>query len=225
MAPGIASFSMGRSLWLPFGLAGLIWVAAICLVGSLPLSEDAQLSARASYVSSNSDEQDETSRRTVHDGEDADSPRRRLLGVTQDTIPCSQHALRASLALIFTPRLGTALFVFFLKKIGFGSEFFLFQYASEKFGLQLENTAWLRMTQAGASSFTNLVANPLFTARLIMLGNAAPTTALYIIRYSLTILMLGFLLCWWAQKLWILMTGMLPEPYNDQSSTVLDYAH
>ena len=89
---------------------------------------------------------------------------------------------------------------FFLKKIAFTSEGFMFQYASEKFLWKLRQTTWLRVASASSAVFVTLIACPLLTSILTKKGFNAHNLDLNVIRYSLMIVVLSFFCAWRASS-------------------------
>jgi hypothetical protein len=85
---------------------------------------------------------------------------------------------------------------YFLKRIAFASEAFMFQYASEKFLWALYQTTWLRVAQACGAVTVTLIVYPLLTLYLSRRGVASRITDLSLIRSSLLILMLSFFFAW-----------------------------
>lgn len=85
---------------------------------------------------------------------------------------------------------------FFLKKIAFASEGFMFQYASEKFGWRLRDTTWLRVTSAVGAVFATLVAGPLANRWARSCGVSSGRANLGIIRASLMVLVWSFAGAW-----------------------------
>lgn len=85
----------------------------------------------------------------------------------------------------------------FLKKIGFASSVFAFQYVSERFGWELRDTTWLRVV-SGVGAVVVTVAAPLATSRLIRQGYAASSIDLNVIRCALGMLLVSFVVTWKA---------------------------
>lgn len=212
-APVIASIAMRQSIWLPFAVGGLTWIMSIGVVVTLPGTKDDSISANRTLNADSIDGQDELSRQSPDMVPQFDDPRKPLLGKDQKLSHSWQRALVESLLLFRTSGLAYPLLFFFFKKIAFGSEAFLPQFASEKFVILLSDTAWLRAIQAVAASFVNVFANPYLTEAMVRAGYAPPDAALHIVRCSLGLLMVGFLLCWWAKTLWVLTIGALAIPF------------
>ncbi|MCJ1251903.1 hypothetical protein MMC30_009141 [Trapelia coarctata] len=82
---------------------------------------------------------------------------------------------------------------FFLKRVAFTSEGFMFQYASEKFGWKLQHTTWLRVSAAIGAIFTTLIACPTLAYYFSTTGYKAAHVNIWIISVCLTILIIGFL--------------------------------
>jgi hypothetical protein len=80
----------------------------------------------------------------------------------------------------------------YLKKIGFASSVFAFQYVSEKFGWELHETTWLRVV-SGAGAIAISAVAPALTRRLIKRGIDAPAIDMNSIRGALAVLSGSFL--------------------------------
>lgn len=102
---------------------------------------------------------------------------------------------------------------FFLKRVAFTSEGFMFQYTSEKFGWELRRTTWLRVASASGAVFTTLAVCPLLTFILRNRGYAAHKLDMNVIRTCLAILVLSFFAAWLADSGWLLVFGIALLPF------------
>ena len=96
---------------------------------------------------------------------------------------------------------------FFLKRIAFSSEGFMFQYASEKFGWQLRQTTWLRVATATSAVFITLIGGPLLGYALQKKGVRSQLVDLNMIRGSLAVLVGAFFAAWMATSGELLVLG------------------
>lgn len=92
------------------------------------------------------------------------------------------------LTLFRKPVLVFCLSAFFLKRVAFTSENFVYQYASERFDWQLRETAWLGFAAGAGAVFATLIANPLLNLlfskhgyNVHKLDHAAAITSLLIV--------------------------------------------
>lgn len=99
---------------------------------------------------------------------------------------------------------------YFLKRIAFASEGFMFQYASEMFLWPLYQTTWLRVAQASGAITATLVVCPFLALFLSQRGVPADLADLSMIHSALLILTLSFLSFWRASSAKILIIGMKP---------------
>lgn len=95
------------------------------------------------------------------------------------------------------PKVLFCLSTVFLKRIGFASSAFAFQYVSERFGWQLHQTTWLRVV-SGAGAIAIGIAAPTITTYVIRTGAYPPLVDLSSIRAALTILCVSFFATWKA---------------------------
>ena len=98
---------------------------------------------------------------------------------------------------------------FFVKRIAFASESFVFQYASEKFLWPLHQTTYLRVATASGAIFATLVACPASFSILSRRGFATHKLDLSTVRISLTIVSISFFCAWKANSGLTLALGML----------------
>lgn len=98
---------------------------------------------------------------------------------------------------------------FFLKRVAFTSEGFMFQYASEKFLWELRQTTWLRVAAASGAVFVTLFACPLLTYLLVRKGFKTHHLDLNVIRVSSLVVVLAFLGAWRAPSVILLAFGNL----------------
>ena len=95
-----------------------------------------------------------------------------------------------------TADLSIVLFCFFAKRIGFTSDIFFPQYASERFHLILRKTPWFLWAQSFGSSLMQGLALPLITSQLQRQRLPPRKIDLTVIYFSLAILTAGFFFAW-----------------------------
>lgn len=100
----------------------------------------------------------------------------------------------------------------FLKKLGFSSGAFAFQYFSETLKWQLQETTWIRAA-SGAGAISIGIISPVLTAQLLSRGFNPPSVDLGSIRAALTILSVFFLATWLATSRLSVMIGMHPSSH------------
>lgn len=120
-------------------------------------------------------------------------------------------------AIIAVPNTLFSLSAVFLKKIGFSSGNFAFQYVSERFKWQLRDTTWVRAA-SGAGAISIGIIAPLLTAQLLKRGFNPPSVDLGSIRAALTILTFSFLATWLATSGSLILTGKRITFYHDRST-------
>jgi hypothetical protein len=97
--------------------------------------------------------------------------------------------------------------VIFLKRIGFASEGFAFQYTSAKFGWQLRETTWLRVAAAVGAILIVMIA-PLTTQILVRRGMNTHTVDLNFMRFALVTLSVSFFGAYRASSGMMMGVGM-----------------
>ena len=110
------------------------------------------------------------------------------------------------------PGLIFCLAAFFLKRVAFTSESFVYQYVSEKFGWELRKTAWLGFASAAGAVTANSVVNPsinLFFARNNYNVHKLDHAVVFV---SLLILSSAFLGMWVASSGKQIVVGKSLEP-------------
>ena len=100
---------------------------------------------------------------------------------------------------------------FFVKRIAFASENFVFQYASEKFLWPLRQTTGLRVATASGAIFATLIACPASFSFLRGKGFAAHNLDFNTVRISLLIVCISFFSTWKANSGPMLILGKLQE--------------
>ena len=98
--------------------------------------------------------------------------------------------------------------LFFFKPMAMIAKAYVYQYASYNFGWNLSETTWLRFAQAGGSCSATIVVLPLLSSLLDRKGRRAQQLDLNVIRSSLLIAIVGFLLLQFSSRVWMLLMAL-----------------
>jgi hypothetical protein len=96
---------------------------------------------------------------------------------------------------------------FFIKRLAFASEGFMFQYASERFKWELRQTTWLRVSSAAGAVFATLAVGVLLNSTSRKRESQSRISDLNTIRLSLVVLIISFLGAWLAPSAPLLLIG------------------
>ena len=124
-----------------------------------------------------------------------------------DTDPKKQTWWEDIITLLRMPGLPFCYILFFFRPLAMISKAFVYQYASYNFGWGLSQTTWLRFAQAGGSSLATVAVLPLLSAALNKRGLQAQILDLNVIRASLLIAVVGFMLLQLSYQSWMLLFG------------------
>ena len=210
VAPPLSGLLMLTRIWLPFaaaiGALSLSLLIVVLMPESLKFDSSIQnpllgpvdiVSRAGSGVHSPSVSGDaEQLPRGIHD---------RLPG------PRNEHKewWRDIVVLIQMPGLPFCYLLFFLKPLAMISKAFVYQYASYNFHWRLSQTTWLRFSQAGGSSLATVIVLPLLSSALNRRGLQAQMLDLNVIRLSLLVATIGFVLLQVSVHSWMLLLGKL----------------
>jgi hypothetical protein len=194
---------MSRSLYAPFLVAITVNTFCLLLINFIPSSI---LFTRSGFAlvedhdSTSFQDLDDLSPTTAH-AETALIAQSPVPNPTNETTVkhawnCALESISSASALFEHPASRFCAIAYFLKRIAFASEGFMFQYASEKFLWPLHQTTWLRVAQACGAVTATLIICPLLTQYLSRRGVASRVTDLSLIRSSLLILMISFFFAW-----------------------------
>jgi len=114
---------------------------------------------------------------------------------------------RDIIVLIQMPGLPFCYMLFFFKPLAMISKAFVYQYASYNFRWGLSQTTWLRFAQAGGSSLATIAVLPLLSSVLVRRGLRAQMLDLNVIRTSLLVAAVGFVLLQFSYYSWMLLFG------------------
>jgi len=186
---------MARSLWLPFGLGlsayGLIYVVVFTMQETHNMPDN---SPTIDSVSPSADISDEFSP-TEHLLLNSEGSHSTVADVQASDEEAETQALAAKTKFsdMLANRNVMVCFVeLFLRRVAFMSENYFYQYASERFELQLRQTPLFRLAQALGSLLANGLGLPIISAQLRGIGVSSMCTDLYMLRLSLLVLTTGF---------------------------------
>ncbi|KAL8950257.1 MAG: hypothetical protein Q9222_003701 [Ikaeria aurantiellina] len=122
--------------------------------------------------------------------------------------------------LLTLPTLRFAFLIFLIAPIAFIAKAFVYQHASESFHWAFRTTTWLRVSQAVGASLVTLLALPMLNHFLLKNRHrkdnsgsdrnaiSAQTLDLLVLRFSLLIGAIGFLLLYLATQNWLLVLAL-----------------
>lgn len=218
VAPRIAAALMKAGLLPAFWLAFSLLVMMLFIIPSVvetvrppphrassgdyqPISESDNLeitSEAIQFSSRDSDEQAASPRMASRVGtEEIISPDVTEVSIQKQAIEYLCTKLRDLMALFRLSNARFCLVAVYLKRIGFASSGFAFQYVSERFGWQLHETTWLRVISGGGAIAIGILA-PTVTTQLVHRGTYPPIVDLQAIRAALSILSVSFFAAWKA---------------------------
>lgn len=181
IAPRISAVIMSRSLYAPFLVAITVDSFCLVLINFIPFSIPSTRSCFALV-----EDQDSTSFQDPDDLSPTTAHAEMAL-IAQSPVPSPANKTTVKSAwsralesisnasvLFEHPASKFCSIAYFLKRIAFASEAFMFQYASEKFLWALYQTTWLRVAQACGAVAVTLIVYPLLTLYLSRRGVASP---------------------------------------------------
>lgn len=212
LAPPLSGLLMVTKIWLPFAVAiGALTVALIVII-LMPESLNHQhhkhsknvqgsplLGAADAFIPTEADEETPSSPELSPRGSN---------DCLMDPSPEKQQWWKGIVVLIQMPGLPFCYLLFFLKPLAMISKAFVYQYASYNFHWGLSQTTWLRFSQAGGSSLATIAVLPLLSTVLNRRGLQAQMLDLNVIRISLSIAVVGFVLLQLSYQSWMLLFGM-----------------
>lgn len=127
-----------------------------------------------------------------------------------DKVIDNRNSWNETFTLLMTADLSIVLFCFFAKRIGFTSDIFFPQYASERFHLTLRKTPWFPWAQSCGSSLMLDLGLPLITSQLQRRRVPPKKIDLTVINFSLFVLTAGFFFAWSASNPIVFGAAILP---------------
>lgn len=216
LAPPLAALSMSYSLWLPFALALLLYTTQLGV--ALVAPETKTISPMFGQPNSSSDLREEN---------EAEDSSLSSFETREQYYPSLEFksAKEKVFKVLSTPQVIVCLVIFSLKRAGFQSQPFVYQYTSEWFGLELRQTPWLRSALSSSSVIVVGVLLPILTTCLRKTGLRDNSIDLGVIRGSVLLLAIMFLGTWAASKAILFGLGkhyLNKEPfYSDINKAVV----
>lgn len=215
VAPPLSGLLMVTKIWLPFVVAIGALTLALIIILLMPesLNHQHHSNSKTSQGSPLLGATDAFMPTEAREGSHS-SPEHSPCGI-HDRLPGpspeKQQLWKGIVALIQMPGLPFCYMLFFLKPLALISKAFVYQYASYNFHWGLSQTTWLRFSQAGGSSLATIAVLPLLSTVLNRRGLQAQMLDLNVIRISLLIAVVGFVLLQLSYHSWMLLLGMSCE--------------
>lgn len=206
IAPPLSGILMLIRIWLPFVVAIGTLSLSLLIILFIPesLKHHSSSSKRPLLGAA-----DTITRADTSEGSPASSaqiPYSNHVGQPGPTVE-SKDWWRDVIVLIQMPGLPFCYILFFFKPLAMISKAFVYQYASYNFRWGLSQTTWLRFTQAVGSSLATVTFLPLLSSILNRRGHQAQLLDLIVIRISLLIAVLGFVVLQLSAHGWMLLLG------------------
>lgn len=187
---------MTRSLWLPFGLGlsayGLIYLVVLIMQETHSIPDKSPTIETVSPLADISDETSPTEPLLLNTEGSSHST---VADVQASDRGAETQALATKTKfsdMLANPNVVVCFVELFLRRAAFMSENYFYQYASERFELQLRQTPLFRLAQALGSLLANGLGLPIISAQLRGIGFSSMCTDLCMLRLSLLILTTGF---------------------------------
>ncbi|THX10071.1 hypothetical protein D6D13_05584 [Aureobasidium pullulans] len=120
-------------------------------------------------------------------------------GVKHDYQVQHTNIFTTVLSLLAIPGIWFCFLSFLLKRIAFSSENLIYQYTSEVLRQRLDQVVWIRVALGLGASLMTVIVLPLLSCTLSGKGVAAQFVNVWVIRFSLLIVIIGFVIMWLAQ--------------------------
>ncbi|KAL9101837.1 MAG: hypothetical protein Q9163_002940, partial [Psora crenata] len=208
IAPPLSGVLMRIRTWVPFVVAIGAYLLGLIVLALMPESLDHDEAISKSPLLGPVD----TIGNTEEDDDEAPSiseqaPRgdhNRLRG----TSPGQKEWWREVVMLIRMPGIAFCYFLYFSKPVAMIAKAFVYQYASYNFHWGLSATTWLRFSQAGGSTIATIIVLPLLHSVLNRRDVQAQHLDLNVIRISLFLAMVGFILLQFSFYGWMLLFAL-----------------
>lgn len=211
LAPPLSGFLMATKIWVPFAVS----IGALTLSLVIILFMPESLAHQRSSDSAKGQESPllgpaDTLTPEEPQEESPSSPEQLPRGI-HDRLPGpdsqTKEWWRDIVILLQMPGLPFCYLLFFFKPLAMISKAFVYQYASYNFDWGLSQTTWLRFAQAGGSFLATIAVLPLLSSVLNRRGLQAQILDLNVIRTSLLIAAIGFILLQFSYYSWMLLLG------------------
>ena len=213
IAPPVSGLLMRVRIWVPFAVAIGALVLSLLLLFFMPESLDHASTVKhrdhdpllgPGDTLSDEDSPDEEAQETLPSAEQL--PR----GI-HNRLPASaskKEWWRDITNLLQMPGLPFCYILFFFKPMAMIAKAYTYQYASYNFEWNLSETTWLRFAQAGGSSLATVMILPLLSSVLNRRGLRAQYLDINVIRISLFIATIGFLMLQFSFQIWMLLLAL-----------------
>ena len=206
IAPPLSGLLMGVSVWVPFAVAIGALLLSLLLLLFMPESLD-----RAPAIKHLDDEHSHDPLLgpgdTLNNGDSRDVEAQEAPPPVYQ--PSKKEWWRDIATLLRMPGLPFCYVLFFCKPIAMIAKAYVYQYASFNFGWDLSKTTWLRFAQAGGSFFATIMVLPLLSSVLLnRKGLRARQLDMNVIRISLFIAIVGFLMLQFSFRVWMLLVAL-----------------
>ena len=223
IAPPISGVLMRVRTWVPFAVAigalGLSLILLFFMPESLNHASNVKhhdhdpLLGPADTLDTNSDSDEEAQAQAQAQARPTADQLPRGIHDRLPTTPSSKKEWWRDIAtLIQMPGLPFCYILFFFKPVAMIAKAYVYQYASYNFHWDLDQTTWLRFAQAGGSSLATVMVLPLLSSVLNRRGLQAQHLDINVVRISLFIATVGFLMLQFSFQGWMLLFGTLPLP-------------
>ena len=207
IAPPLSGILMRINTWVPFVVAVSAYLLGLIVLALMPesLNHDAMPKSPLLGPTDTMDGTEED-----RDEEAPSSPEQAPRGI-HDRMPGPstqrKEWWRDLVNLLQMPGLPFCYFLYFFKPVAMIAKAFVYQYASYNFHWGLSTTTWLRFSQAGGSTIATILVLPLLNSVLNRRGLQAQFLDLNVIRISLFVAMIGFVLLQLSYYGWMLLFG------------------
>ena len=215
IAPPVSGILMRVRIWVPFAVAIGSLALSLVLLFFMPES----LNSASTNKQQDHDpllgpgdtfnnDRDEEEENTSHSLPSAEQLPRGIHDRLPAPAPSKKEWWRDIATLLQMPGLPFCYILFFLKPVAMISKAYVYQYASYNFDWGLSQTTWLRFAQAGGSSLATVMVLPLLSSVLNRRGLRAQQLDINVIRISLLIAAIGFLMLQFSFQGWMLLVAL-----------------
>ena len=206
IAPPLSGILMRVRTWVPFVVSISAYLLGLVVLGLMPESLNHDAIPKSPLLGAG-----DTIDSTTEDEEYDSSPEQLPRGIHDRMPGTSGHGRewwRDLINLLKMPGLPFCYILYFFKPVAMIAKAYVYQYASYNFHWGLSTTTWLRFSQAGGSTIATIAVLPLLHSVLNRRGREAQRLDLNVIRLSLFIAMMGFILLQFSFHGWMLLFGI-----------------
>ena len=216
IAPPVSGVLMRVRIWVPFAVAIGSLALSLLLLFFMPESlnhasttqyqDHDPLLGPGDIFDNDSDEEEDGA--LPESAPSAEQLPRGIYDRLPAPAPSKKEWWRDIVTLLQKPGLPFCYVLFFLKPVAMISKAYVYQYASYNFDWGLSQTTWLRFAQAGGSSIATIMVLPLLSSVLNRKGLRAQHLDINVIRISLLIATIGFLVLQFSFHGWMLLLAL-----------------